>query len=190
MEIMEASPTTATEIQFKEMINNHDTRFFNHLYKQYWSPLIKFTSQYMEDTDTCEEIVQDLFVHLHSMQQRLKVNTSFTAYLYISLRNRIYNHIRNRAVYKKHITRFVASITSSHNNIDHSIFYADLEKMIAQALQLMPARYREVYLLHYHNCYTVKKIALLLNRPADTVDKQLRKAVGIIRSHLLKIQIH
>ena len=187
MKIMEASANTATEMEFRDMINNHDARFFNQLYKRYWFALIKFTSQYLEDIDTCEEIVQDLFVHLHSVQQRLKVNTSFTSYLYISLRNRIYNHIRNRAVYKKHITRFGASSTYSHNNIDHSIFYADLEKMIAEALQLMPARYREVYLLHHHYCYTVKKIALLLKRPADTVDKQLRKAVGVVRSHLVKI---
>src|SRR4029453_12528750 len=86
------------EADLMKMINENDNRLFDCLYKRYWEQLLKFTAQYFDDEDTCKEIVQDLFVHIHSIQHRLKITTSITAYLYMSIRHRIYNYIRNRNV--------------------------------------------------------------------------------------------
>jgi len=48
----------------------------------------------------------------------------------------------------------------------------------------MPVKYSEVYILHDENSYTLKKIAEILNRPVDTIEKQLRKARGLLRRDL------
>lgn len=173
-----------------EMIRNNDLQAFDMLYKRYWRPLLHYAAQFLDDSDTCEEIVQDLFVHLHGRHTPVNIRSSVSSYLYTATRNRIMNHVRNRALYKKHISCAVRSLPGVHNNVEQFISLAELRKEIARSLDSMPARYREVYVLHDEHHYTIKKIASVLNRPVDTVEKQLRKAVSLLRDHLKVTRLH
>ena len=169
-----------------EMISNKDNQAFNLLYKKYWDPLLNFATHFLKDEDSCEEVVQDLFVHLHTRHSPLKIRTSVSSYLYTALRNRIFNHERNKAVYKKHISMAGKVDEGSNNNVEQFINYSELRKKIDHSLRQMPVKYREVYVLHDQHHYTIKRIASHLNRPVDTVEKQLRKAISLLRGDLKK----
>jgi len=160
---------------------NDDT--FEILYKQYWSLLINFAGQYIDDRQTCEEIVQDLFVQLYVRGISVKIKHTLTSYLFVALRNRIFNYFRNRAVYKKHLTIASKKRMTAQNNVEQSIYLKELQKSIYTSLQHMPARCSEVYLLKQEQM-TVKQISKALNRPTDTVEKQLRKAKKMLMEHL------
>jgi RNA polymerase sigma-70 factor (ECF subfamily) len=60
----------------------------------------------------------------------------------------------------------------------------DLEKEINYCLNKMSARQREVYVLVKQEAYPLKMAAEILNRPIQTVEKQLRKAVQVVQAHL------
>jgi RNA polymerase sigma-19 factor, ECF subfamily len=167
-----------------EMISKKDDQAFDLLYKIYWDPLLNYATQFLKDGDSGEEVVQDLFVHLHSRHSPLKIHTSVSSYLYTALRNRILNHERNKAVYKKHISIASKGNSESNNNVEQFINLAELRKGIDQSVKQMPAKYREVYVLHDRHQYSTRKIAALLNRPVDTVEKQLRKAFALLRGDL------
>ena len=169
-----------------EMISNKDNEAFNLLYKKYWDPLLNFATHFLKDEDSCEEVVQDLFVHLHCRHSPLRIRTSVSSYLYTALRNRIFNHERNKAVYKKHISIAGKVDEESCNNVEQFINYSELRKKIDHSLRKMPVKYREVYELHDKHHYTIKRIASHLNRPVDTVEKQLRKAISLLRGDLKK----
>jgi len=156
---------------------------FEDLYKQYWSILLNFAGQYIQDKQTCEEIVQDLFVQLYVRGITVKIKHTVTSYLFVALRNRIFNYFRNRAVYRKHITIAGKRRMVSQNNVEQSIHLKELEKSIFTSLQQMPTRCSEVYLLKQEQL-TVKQISKALNRPTDTVEKQLRKAKKMLVEHL------
>lgn len=176
--------STGSDVDLLELIWNRDEHAFNLLYKKFWRPLLHFAGRYLDDEDTCAEIVQDLFVHLHSKHSNWKVRTSVSSYLYMALRNRILNYLRNQAVYKKHVLRSSKGKARTLNNVEQCINLAELQKEISLALKRMPVKYREVYLLQHQHHFTTKKIALFLNRPIDTVEKQLQKATALLRGHL------
>jgi RNA polymerase sigma-70 factor (ECF subfamily) len=73
----------------------------------------------------------------------------------------------------------------SHNNVEQAINFMDVQNKINDTLCHMPEKYRTVYLLHDQNHFTVKKISEVLNRPVNTVEKQLRKAMYILRDRLV-----
>jgi RNA polymerase sigma-70 factor (family 1) len=152
-----------------------DDDAFEDLYKQYWPQLLNFAGQYIEDRQTCEEIVQDLFVQLYVRGISVKVKHTLKSYLLVALRNRIFNYMRNRAVYRKHVTNAAKKRTTTQNNVEQSIYLKELQRSIFKSLKQMPARCSEVYLLKQEQL-TVKQISQALNRPSDTVEKQLRKA--------------
>lgn len=76
-------------------------------------------------------------------------------------------------------------ILASHNNVEQAINFMDVQNKINDTLCRMPEKYRTVYLLHDKDHFTVKKIAEVLNRPVNTVEKQLRKAVYMLRDRLI-----
>jgi RNA polymerase sigma factor (sigma-70 family) len=156
---------------------------FEALYKQYWSTLLSFAGQYIEDRQTCEEIVQDLFVQLYVRGFTVKIKHTLTSYLFVALRNRIFNYFRNRAVYRKHVTIAAKKRTSQQNNVEQSIYLKELQRSIFTSLKQMPVRCSEVYMLKQEQL-TVKQISKALNRPTDTVEKQLRKAKKMLIEHL------
>jgi RNA polymerase sigma factor (sigma-70 family) len=179
---------THADTELLNMIRRQDVRAVEELYKRYWNPLLHFASQFLNDHDSCEEVVQGLFVHLHIRHQSLKITTAIRPYLYTSLRNRIYNFVRNRSVYKRHIALASSRAVYVVNDVEQFMDFVELKEKIADCLNEMPVKYKEVYLLHFQGHYTVKKVAYLLNRPVDTVEKQLRKAKTILRQYLLLIK--
>jgi RNA polymerase sigma-70 factor (family 1) len=169
------------ELSILPSMQDHEA--FETLYKQYWSTLVNFAGQYIEDNQTCEEIVQDLFVQLYVRGITVKIRHTLTSYLFVALRNRIFNYFRNRAVYKKHVNIAARRKTVQQNNVEQSIYLKELEKSIHHSLEKMPARCSEVYLLKQEQM-TLKEISKALNRPADTVEKQLRRAKKLLIEQL------
>lgn len=189
---MTTHSTQTTDIKLQDMINRKDESAITLLYEQFWSPLMHFAGNFIDDTDTCQEVVQELFINLHLKRFQLNVSSSITSYLYSSLKNKIFNHLRNQSVYQRHLkgasrTHWAAI---NDNNVEHIIDLADLNRSIEECLQVMPEKYRQVYTLHKHYGYTLKKTSLLLKRPVDTVEKQYRRIIRLIRRHLQENELN
>jgi RNA polymerase sigma-70 factor (ECF subfamily) len=166
------------------LINSSDKTAFAALYRIYWDRLLLFASRYLNDKHSCEEIVQDLFVQLHINKLPPTLKSSVSSYLYSAVRNRIFNHMRNRSVYKRHINIASKVSSISQNNVEQLLRFKELQAIIDQVLAGLPHRYREAYLLRQTEHYPLKKIASTLNRPVPTVEKQIRKVHGILRERL------
>jgi RNA polymerase sigma factor (sigma-70 family) len=167
-----------------ELIRGNDNRAFTLLYKRYWGPLLNFASHYLHDKDSCEEIVQELFVQLHVQEIPSRIRTSLSSYLYTALRNKIFNYLRNRAIYLKHVRIAARNGGHSQNNVEQFINMKQLEERIASFLDGIPGKYREVYVLRDREQCTIKRISQLLNRPVNTVEKQIRKTSHLLRNFL------
>lgn len=174
------------ETALTHIVNLNDNKTFDFLYKKYWDRLLNFAAKYVADRETCKEIVQELFISLHMKREQLQIHVSLNAYLHSSLRNKILNHLRNESVYKKHIAVACQALKAiqAGNEVEDILDGLDLEREIDFCLNKMPIKYREVYILNKQEAYTLKKTAEILQRPVDTVEKQLRKAVRQVQEHL------
>jgi len=173
------------------LINQKDESVFTILYQKYWSPLLAFAGNYIDDTDTCKEVVQELFITLHMKRLQLNVSISVSSYLYSSLKNKIFNYLRNQSVYNKHIRGASQArwVSGSDNDVEQIMDLLELHKIIDECLFHMPEKYRDVYVLHKQYGYTLKKTATILQRPVDTVEKQYRRVVQLIRDHLCQKEV-
>jgi len=185
MKTNKAMSNMFTDQLLLELIRENDDRAFTILYNKYWQLLLNFASHYLSDKATCEEITQELFIQLHKRRYTIRINSSVSSYLYTALRNKILNHIRNQAVYRKHIHLAANKAARLQNNVDQFINMRELQAGISCSLKCMPAKCKEVYLLHDQDDLTIKKISQVLSRPVDTVEKQLRRAKKHLRSSLL-----
>ncbi|BAV07427.1 RNA polymerase sigma-70 factor, ECF subfamily [Filimonas lacunae] len=165
-------------------VNNDEV--FSSLYRRYWGPLVLFAANYITDKDTCKEVVQEFFTSLLVKRSLVNIKTSVAAYLYNALRNYIFNYIRNSSVYSRHVKGAfrLGGQVFAENNVEQFVRMSELERTIDGCLVSMPLKYRQVYVLHFREYYTLRKTAYLLDRPVDTVEKQCRRAVKLIRDRL------
>src|SRR5678816_765071 len=104
---MKSTPITMLspfEKNIPKEVNHWNSKSFSILYKHYWECLLQYAASFIRDPYAREEIVQELFVHLYTTSSRLSINTSLSSYLFVALRNKIFNYMRSQAVYKKHVT--------------------------------------------------------------------------------------
>ena len=139
-----------TEQHLVRLINTGDSAVFSQLYQQYWSSLLDFAENYIPDSDTCKEIVQQLFITLYMKGSHLNIHASLRSYLYGSLRNKILNHLRNRSTYMRHIrgASRASGLEGGDNQVEEFIYVRELKKKINSCLDRMPVKCREVYILH------------------------------------------
>ena len=171
--------------QLIEGINQKDKDLFELFYQKYWSFLLRFASRYIDDSHTCEEVVQEFFVHLYTTPLLLKIETSFRAYLIVALKHKIMNHQRKQATYQKHVAIACRKKQSPQISAAEQIETAELEKQIDNYIEQLPDKYKQVYILKKRHEFPLKKIASHLKRPVDTVDKQLRKALFLLRDRMV-----
>ena len=172
------------DLQLWSAVKQNDEDAFKMLYKKYWPPLVSFASFYLPDQSEREEVLQELFIELFLKRHKITINASVSSFLTTFTRNRILNYIRDRAVYKKHKTRAATLSRPFDNHTEEAVDFQYARKRIGYALENMPPRYRQVYILNKEYQFTVVKTAQLLKRPVATVEKQLKKALSFLREDL------
>ena len=142
-----------------------------------------FANYYTKDVDAAEEVVQDLFCKIWEKRSELKIKTSLKSYLYKSTYNHVLNHIRQEEVSKKYISRQLDSPETSYINTDR-IIEKQLEEQIQKAIDSLPEKRREVFILSRSNGLKYQEIADILDIKLKTVESQMVKALEHLRQNL------
>lgn len=136
------------------------------------------------DKELAEELVQNSFLKLYEHKKAIEPNTSIKAYLYVILKNQILNHYRAQTVRDK----YEAHLTNQPRFEDHSIIEKiesqELEVLINEAIERLPTKCREVFILSRKQFLTNKEVAERLGISENTVEQHIRKAISKIRSSI------
>jgi RNA polymerase sigma factor (sigma-70 family) len=130
-----------------------------------------------------EEIVQDALMAVANEYNDLKVHTSFSAWAYAVLNNRMLNYFKNkkRAVYQSAalLGEGECELTSPHPDHQLRIKLIDCFKKIRQS----NLRYARVVALHYQG-YTVNEICRRLEVKRDNLYMILSRARAMLKACL------
>lgn len=129
-------------------------------------------------------MIQDLFVDLWGRRESLDVTTSAEVYLFTALRYKIYNYIRAQLVRKAHVDHLLRWSPEVGSPVEDQVYYEELARAVEASVARLPEKYRRVYVLSRQENRTYREIAELLNLPPDTVEKQMSRALQLMRIHL------
>lgn len=153
------------------------------VYKKYWEPLYLKAFAMFNDSDTCEDVIQELFIDLWIKRNQLSINVSLKAYLFASMRYQIYRRIKEGTL-SESIQDFVEQklLTSSPEQI---LIQKELQDEIERVVESLSTKCRQVYRLSREEQLSHKEIASRLQISHKTVENHLRKALQILRTSLL-----
>jgi RNA polymerase sigma-70 factor (ECF subfamily) len=163
-----------------------DKRAFEQLFRSFFPSLVLFAQKYLPDQDTAKEIVHNVFLNLWEKRQQVDTSSSLKSYLFTSVHNRCLNYIRDQKKFDKDETRFQKlDSTAFSDGVDH-LEEQELEQRIYDALQSLPEKCKEIFLLNRFEGLKYAEIADRLNISVKTVETQMSRALRILREKLIE----
>ena len=155
---------------------------FNALYKTYSRRLYRFALGYLKSRDEAEELVQEVFTVIWEKRKDLKEELSFKSFLFTIAFNMIRNHFRSKA----YLAEYLKSEISDDLDMQTSqkIIYDSLYKYIAELVNQLPERRKEIFIKSRFNGLSIAEIAEEMNINHKTVENQLTVALKFIRTNL------
>ncbi len=145
------------------------------IFQHYYRPLCLYATHYLHDIDEAEDVVQDCFVKLIS---RSIMPENIKAFLYTSVRNACIDRLRRQSPIDTEISPSDLSGTISDDQAQESSFR---EAELWTAIELLPERCREIFLMSKRDGMTYREIAEELNLSEKTVEHQISKALKTLR---------
>lgn len=156
------------ETAFRKLFLDHHQLIATHIFR-----IIK-------SKQLTEEIVQDIFLKIWMVRETLAEIENFKAYLFIISRNHTLNVLRKIA---KEQVRHKTWEKQSQPEPDSEPDSLPLS-LVDEAIEKLPARQRETYLLHRYHRLTYQEIADQLGISRETVKTHLKLAVGFITKYV------
>lgn len=157
-----------------------DKKAFNFIFHRYYQPLCLYAYQYVTFEDV-EEIVQDVLLWLWEHHDTLFFHTSLSAFLYKVVRLKCLTKIEQNSAKRRRENLYAEMISEDRcaELVDCQV--ESLLEMIQMAINRLPEKYKEAFVLHrFHDC-TYQEIAEKLNVSPKTVDYRIRQALKILR---------
>ena len=159
------------------------------VFQQYYRPLCLYALHYLHDLDEAEDVVQDCFVRLletnklkslivcSSAKSRL-ASPQLKSFLYTSVRNASIDKLRRKNPILQDVSPSdLQGLITDEQAVDSS----SREASLWTAIEQLPDRCRELFLMSKRDGMTYREIAEELGLSEKTVEHQISKALKILR---------
>lgn len=163
-------------------LRESDQNALQEIYLRYWKALFISAYNILKDKNACEDILQDVFLHLWHNRSSLLIHSSLQAYLYTAVRFQVLKTLRNSARRDILLHQFEASPTpvSPAENLEEK----EILENIRTVVESLPPKCRRIYQLSREQFLSHKEIAAKLKISEKTVENQLSIALKKIRKAL------
>ncbi len=167
----------------KKMIDG-DEDAFKHFFQAYYSDLCNFVNTYIRDTSLSEEIVQDIFVYFWENKSKLQLTHSVKSYLYSASKYKSLNVMRDKSR-KARIHLEISELNPKFALPDEEILdLVQLRSILDAAINELPPKCREIFLLSKRQELSNKEIASQMNISVKGVENQMTIALKKLRETL------
>lgn len=158
--------------------DDHDA--FDILFDRYWRRLYHTAHARLNDRDTAQDIVQEIFIKLWQRRAAIKINSALEHYLQSAVRLRVISHFRSKKATEVQLGHALDRINMLEHSVESLTDYLDLEKTLQQAIDVMPEMLRKVYQLRSEHL-SVKAIAGELGLADQTVKNYISEVLRRLR---------
>lgn len=161
-----------------------DVKAFEKLYYALFNKLVKFSIFYVNQRETAEEIVSEVFVKIWNKRRELNNVQYPESYLFIAVKNQSLRHCKKFSnVYLVDIDEHEFRLVD-YADPSQKIERKELHHRLDQAIESLPMQARIVFRLIKENGLKYKEVAEILDISPRTVQTQLFRAIAKLRSAL------
>ena len=175
-----------TESNFSSKINNGDIKAFEDVFKSHYTKLTIFANKFLNDINISEEIVSESLTYLWEKRESIVFSSSVTGYLYKMVRNRSMNYLKHQKIENEYVSYLIRNkLIDELPEHDVDPFQEkEMAQQIRIAIDSLPERCRQVFIMSRFEYLKNKEIAERLNISPNTVERQITIALDKLRRSL------
>jgi RNA polymerase sigma-70 factor (ECF subfamily) len=163
---------------------------FSLLFNAYYKDLVLFAGNFLPgDRETCEDVVQSVFLRLWNDRRLIAIVTSVKSYLLKAVRNGCLDELRHRDIVREHEAYVQISCCADETDTENYILYSDLQRHLQKALQKIPQPFREAFEMNRFDGLKYREIAERLQLSERTVEVRIAKAIGLLKKYMKEFLI-
>lgn len=157
----------------------------NTLFTKYYASLCRFAFSFVRNTQESEELVKDVFYQLWKKREQLNIERNVKSYLFASVCYACLAALQKQVVV---FQRLEDVLEHPQENVtpENVSEHAELTALIEQAIDHLPERVRQVFVLSRFENLKYTEIAAVLELSEKTVESHITKALAHLRGHLRK----
>jgi RNA polymerase sigma-70 factor (ECF subfamily) len=168
-----------------EGLGRRDKIVFDYIFNYYYSSLCAFSTQYLNDRNAGEELVQDFFVSLWIEAPHLQIRSSLKSYLFAGVKNRCLDFQKHQKVIEKYRSYILFSVERDDNTTDNYFAESELRQAIQKSMGKLSPRCREIFELSRLNGLSNQEISDHLGISNRTVELQISNSLKVLRKALI-----
>ncbi len=159
---------------------------FTILYMHY-SPLL-YTNilKMVRDTDTAEEIVQELFVRIWQKREKIGMTENFSGYMFRIAQNLVLDFYRKMQRDRSLLNKFRLLVIEQQDSEEEDFKMSQSSGQLKKAIDQLPPQQKKVFELVKLEGHTYKNAAVILGISPLTVKEYIVTANKSIRNYLAK----
>lgn len=169
-----------------EQLNRGNKLALSHFFDLHFKSLCYFASRLVQDDDEAKDIVSESFLKLWKKNTDFITAGNIKAFLYISCRNACFQYLRNTKRTAAAQQRYFDQLPINERTVLEEIVRSELLQILNGEIELLPTRCREVFKLIYFDSKKTEEIADELNLSVQTVRNHKIRAIGLLKTLLLK----
>jgi RNA polymerase sigma-70 factor (ECF subfamily) len=166
---------------------NGEVEAFATLVQKYQRPLFTFLLRLVGNRQSAEDLFQNTFLRVLRALPNYKEDGRFSGWLFGIANNLAVDLLRRQRVRRSYFLDDQEALTAAidyHSAADAEVERAEVMRLVEGALQQLPEKQRQVFLLRQHGDLSFKEIAALLGEPLNTVLSHMHYAVTKLRKLL------
>lgn len=157
---------------------------YEFIFNKYFKDLYRFGYSYLRDETQAEEIAQEVFLYLWDKREKIEIQTTLKTYLFSAVKNKCMNYIKIELPRQKNMSDVEQAkmfVSYDKDTTDNSEL---LKKQIKQAIDELPTKCKQVFMLSRYSGFTYEEIAEELGISKKTVENQMGIALKKLRISL------
>lgn len=166
------------------LLRKGDRVAFYNIYERYSKRLYGFVLRYIKQEADAEEIVQEVFIKIWEIRNKIDPDLSFESFLFTIAYNTTITLLRKRVNEKKYLEHLksLQSVDITPNLTDE-IQFNDLNEKLQIFLNELTPRQKEIFILSREEGLTHKDIANKLGVSVNTVKKHMGNALAYLKAN-------
>jgi RNA polymerase sigma-70 factor (ECF subfamily) len=163
-----------------ELLRAGSKKAYEAFFKQYYQDLYLWSHSIVKNADAAEDIVQDFFIDFWEKKRFKSVTSNLQSYIYRSVRNSSLNYIKR----EQKLIHDIEYLEEKESAPSINSIKSENSQQIYSAINELPQKCREVFMLCCVSGYTYNEAAEEMNISVNTVRTQMVRAFKFLRNKL------
>ena len=163
-----------------ETIKNGDIKAFELLFREFYPSMCVVAMRFVADQDAAEDIAQEAFIKLWEKRTAYEDIPSLKTFLYVSVKNLCFNHIRNK---KDTIDYTSPEAQNKEAVFKDFLIEEEAYRIIEDAVNALPPKSQKIIKMHLEGKQN-KEIAETLNISVNSVKTLKYNALSSLKLSL------